>query len=348
MKTRNVALIGLSLILYAVTINSTAAAYTVTGQVTTLAFEDEFNGSSLDTTQWVKMNRPGDSSNSEVEYYLPTNVTESGGYLNILTKVDSSKPGYNYTSGMVQWNPFSFTYGTVEIRAKLAGGKGPWPALWLLGHNCQTSNITSADNTGTCNWPNSGSDEIDITEVYGGSLTSVGQNLYSGSYSNHCSASTTDVSQNWHIYSLVWGPGSLVWKIDGATTCTMTTGVPITPMFLIMNTALGGVGGTINNSTLPQTTQIDYVRVNTGQAGPINGSISCTSPVNSGGISICTITPNSGYVISYVSSNCGGSLSGNVFTTGAVTSNCTVSTAFVIGATATEPKPNPPTNLIAQ
>jgi hypothetical protein len=32
-------------------------------------------------------------------------------------------------------------------------------------------------------------------------------------------------------------------------------------MFLIINTAMGGQGGALEPGTLPQTTQVDYVRV---------------------------------------------------------------------------------------
>jgi beta-glucanase (GH16 family) len=54
----------------------------------------------------------------------------------------------------------------------------------------------------------------------------------------------------------------MVWKIDGTTTCTIKQSyVPDTPMFLIINTAMGGSGGSVSNSTLPQTMQIDYVQV---------------------------------------------------------------------------------------
>jgi beta-glucanase (GH16 family) len=143
----------------------------------------------------------------------------------------------------------------------LAGGTGTWPGVWLLGANCQQTNVPSADNVPPCNWPEPGSDEIDIAEVFGG-LTTVHQNVYSaGSRLSH-SASTTDVSQNWHVYQLVWTPDSLTWKIDGVTTYSVTSGVPSTPMFLLIETALGGIaGGTIDDSTLPQTMLIDYVRV---------------------------------------------------------------------------------------
>jgi beta-glucanase (GH16 family) len=162
---------------------------------------------------------------------------------------------------MVQWSSFNFTYGTVEYRAKMAGGQGPWPAIWLLGWNCQQSNVLSADNTGACNWPQPGSNEIDITEILGSTHTSVNQQVHSTNNNNGCTGVTSDTSQNFHVYQLVWTSSSLVWKIDGNTTCSLSSNIPSTPMFMIINTAVGGSGGSISNSSLPQTMQVDYVKV---------------------------------------------------------------------------------------
>ena len=155
----------------------------------------------------------------------------------IISKADSSQRGYNYTSAMIQWKSFNFTYGTVEFRAKMAGGQGTWSTVWLLGSNCQQTNVPGADNVPPCNWPERGSDEIDSAEIYGG-LTTVQQSGDSGSIYSY-SASTTDVSQNWHVYQLVWTPDSLKWKIDGVTTHTVTSGVPSTPMFLLNRNGFG-------------------------------------------------------------------------------------------------------------
>jgi beta-glucanase (GH16 family) len=238
----------------------TNTSSTGTSGANAYVFDDEFSGSSLETTRWVAMNRPGDSSNSELQYYLPSNVALSNGLLNITSKV-GSQSGYNYTSGMVQWKSFNFTYGTVEVRAKMAGGKGTWPAIWFLGYNCQQTNVNSADNIPPCNWSAPGSDEIDFVEILGSDHTHVNQQIHSGSNNGGCSASVSDVSQNWHIYTLIWAPGSLTWKIDGVTTCQVTSGVPSTPMFLLINTAMGGAGGSVDTSTLPQMMSVDYVRV---------------------------------------------------------------------------------------
>jgi hypothetical protein len=42
---------------------------------------------------------------------------------------------------------------TVEFRAREAGGMGTWHAEWLLGTNCQQSNV-SDPNVPVCAWPN--------------------------------------------------------------------------------------------------------------------------------------------------------------------------------------------------
>ena len=230
------------------------------------SFSDEFDGSALDTSKWVALNRSGDSSNQEVGCYAPDHVGVSGGLLTLRTDVAACPDGKSYTSGAIQMKSFSFTYGTVEFRSREAGGSGTWPAEWLLGTNCQQSNLGGSNvgdpNAPVCAWPNPGSDEIDIAEIFFYDHTMVNEQIHSGVNQDQCLPHVSDVTQNWHTYQLVWSPGSLVWKIDGVTTCTKTAGIPSTPMFLIINTAVGGIGGgTVDASTLPQTHQVDYVRV---------------------------------------------------------------------------------------
>ena len=131
--------------------------------------------------------------------------------------------------------------------------------------------MSSNNNANGCNWPIVGSDEIDITEMPGwpggnSDNQHVNQQIHSqdlgGTYhQDGCTAVTTDVGQNWHIYELVWQPGLLVWKIDGVVTCTVSASyVPSTAMFLIINTAIG-TAGQVDNAGLPQALQLDYVRV---------------------------------------------------------------------------------------
>jgi beta-glucanase (GH16 family) len=244
-------------------VNFTATA------TSSVIFFDDFLGTALGS-QWVAMNRHGDYSNNELQCYLPGNVTVSGGNLNLLTEAQTQScgdsvhapSGWNYTSGMVQWGTFNFTYGTVEFRAKSAGGQGSWPAVWMLGANCQASNILSADNVGACNWPQPGSDEIDILEMSDNNYISVGHDMFVSGGGQAClQNASSDVSQNWHVYTMTWKPGSVTYAVDGqAANCSHTSGVPSRPMFLIINNAISSAW-TLKSSTFPQTMQIDYVKV---------------------------------------------------------------------------------------
>ncbi|GAM10087.1 hypothetical protein OR1_02374 [Geobacter sp. OR-1] len=58
-----------------------------------------------------------------------------------------------------------------------------------------------------------------------------------------------------------------------------------------------------------------------------NGTISCPPFVEHGFATDCTVTPVSGNRINAVS-GCGGSLTGNIFTTGIITADCTITAAF--------------------
>jgi beta-glucanase (GH16 family) len=228
------------------------------------AFDDEFDGTSIDTNLWTIPNQHGDMTNNEAQCYVLENATESGGYLReTVTSQATDCPGSgmaSYSSGAVQMRKFNFTYGTVEVRAKLAGGSGPWPAIWLLGADCQYPNWL----TNTCPWPNPGSDEIDVAEILNSNHAAVNEQIHSGGNNPGCNGpASPPVDEAFHIYKLVWRAGSLDFWIDGKSTCTLTSSVPSHPMFLIINLAIGGAGGSIDKATLPQTTMIDYVRIST-------------------------------------------------------------------------------------
>lgn len=239
-------------------------------------FDDEFAGSSL-SSAWLAANG-ANPNNGEQECYDSNNVVVNDG-LEEQAAVGSVENCYcpptppsveecPYVSGAVQWSSLGFTYGTVSVRAKFAGGTGTWPAIWLLGTNCQSPEwITSGSK---CDWPQSGANEIDIAEILDSNHDTVSQGVWTAGSSGNtvhlpkypCRASESDVSTHWHTYTLIWSPGSLTWEVDGVKTCNLTEQVPSTPMFLIINTAVGGVGaGSVNSSTLPQATEVQYVRV---------------------------------------------------------------------------------------
>ena len=70
----------------------------------------------------------------------------------------------------------------------------------------------------------------------------------------------TPSDTNWHTFDTVWTSTSIKQYMDGVlvTTCNQTLS---NPMFLLIQTQTGGVGGTPNNALLPAQLLVDYVKV---------------------------------------------------------------------------------------
>lgn len=238
-------------------------------------------------TLWLAFNRAG-APNSDLQCFTSNNVAVSGGNLVLLTKaetatcssIDLSQATFNYTSGYVSMRSFNFLYGTVEFRAKFGGGpgSGAWPAVWMYDAPCQAT-----DPTGTgegCR-----GQEIDIAEILNSDFTHVNQQIHIDNFAHNdgCKAPASDTSQNFHVYQLIWSPGSLVFRIDGTTTCTiMRSYVPNVPMYVKMSVFVGDYGGPVNNSSLPWKTLIDYVKITQGTAVIFDDDFNLASTIQPG------------------------------------------------------------------
>ena len=91
-------------------------------------WNDEFEGSTIDTDKWTFEIGTGASGwgNNEWEYYTDRseNAYVKDGVLHIRANKESYE-GASYTSArMITKGKFSFTYGTVEARIALPTGKG--------------------------------------------------------------------------------------------------------------------------------------------------------------------------------------------------------------------------------
>ena len=121
-----------------------------------LVWNDEFNYSGLpDSTKWSYDMGGEGWGNHELEFYTGKrleNARVEDGNLIIEARKEKWK-GNNYTSArLVSKGKGDWKYGRIEIRAKIPGGIGAWPAIWML--SSKDSMI----------WPNDG--EIDIMEYY--------------------------------------------------------------------------------------------------------------------------------------------------------------------------------------
>jgi len=221
--------------------------------------------------QWIAFNRAG-AANSNLQCFKPSNVSVTGGYLILTTRVESATcssidlplGAFPYTSAFVSMRTFNFLYGTVEFRAKFGGGdhSGAWPTVWMLDSSCQASDPTGTDDA--CN-----GQEIDIAEVLDGNFRQVNQQIHVDNFAHNegCSAPVSDTSQNFHTYQLVWSSRSLVFKIDGISTCTLTGAyIPKSAMYVKISVYAGKSGGPIREESLPWKTIVDYVKVTQGSS----------------------------------------------------------------------------------
>jgi len=231
----------------------------------TLAWQDEFNGSELDSKFWSFEEGNGTEGwgNWELQYYRKENTKVNNGYLTITAKKESFG-GKEYTSSRLKTQgKKDFLYGRIDFRAKLPKGQGIWPAFWALGANINTTP-----------WPFSG--EIDIMEMVGGGAgkdnTLHGTVHYEDGGHKYIGGSTTlksgDFYDKFHVFSIVWTPTSIKWYLDNEEFYSFdTTGANKDefrkPYFLLINLAVGGnwPGPPNANTVFPQKYIVDYVRV---------------------------------------------------------------------------------------
>lgn len=233
----------------------------------TLVWSDEFDGSTINPASWTfETGNNNGWGNAELENYTgrTQNAFVSKGNL-IIEARKESLAGSAYTSArMITKNKQVFTYGRIDIRAKVPTGKGIWPALWMLGNNI--------DQAG---WPACG--EMDIMELVGQEPNRVHGTLHWGatptlhaSKEAGYSLTTGTFDQQFHVFSLVWVKDQVQIYIDDIlynTITTANTAGSVYPFnsgfFFILNVAVGGTwpGPPDATTVFPQRMVVDYVRV---------------------------------------------------------------------------------------
>ena len=227
---------------------------------------DEFNTPGLpDSTKWNY--EIGMGYNNELEYYT-SKRSENARIEDTTLIIEARKEnfmGANYTSArLVSKEKGDWLYGKFEFSAKVPGGKGTWPAIWMMPTNSEYGA-----------WPKSG--EIDIMEYVGWDPSNLYYTVhYEGTNgTGHQSTGThsaTSLPYNKFIkFTLIWTPTTLEWYADDHKYLTYSKTAdnpqvwPFNKMFyLILNLAYGGTWGAqqgIDDTKLPHKFYIDYVRV---------------------------------------------------------------------------------------
>ncbi len=241
----------------------------------TLVWSDEFTGTgAVSSTNWFAQTQfiNGNSwANNEQQHYTNRvdNATVSSGTLKIIAKKETfTDQGVTkqYTSARLN-SKFAFTYGRVEVRAKLPSGAGTWPAIWMLGKNViEPGSFWTATN-GTAYWPACG--EVDIMEHWGNNQNYVQSALHTpssyGGTVNLGGQTIATASSDFHIYTLEWTAQKMVFKVDGVTHYTYEPAVKDAstwpfdaPQYLLLNVAMQPF---IDPNFVSSAMEIDYVRV---------------------------------------------------------------------------------------
>lgn len=219
-----------------------------------LLWQDDFSGPTLNTRNWSVVNDAGGYQNASLrlgtQYWTPSALSIANGMLTI-TAQPQSVGGKAYVSGaLTTENKFAFKYGRVDIRANMPYGDGLWTAFWLL----PVGQTIKSDTT----------QEIDMLEYLG---QAPGKPYFAHHYGfsgdEWCTFKGSYMSQGYHVYTLEWTAQALDDYIDGVHRCHVTAAIPATPMYLLMDMAVGGNFPipVDSKTTFPQHTMIDYVHV---------------------------------------------------------------------------------------
>ena len=233
----------------------------------TLVWQDEFDkGSELNPDDWTHEVKGSGWVNNELQNYVNHKTPEGnlvteirGGKLRITALKENGKvySGRVYAKVKEGW-----TYGYIEASIKLPKGKGTWPAFWMMPVNFRS-------------WPADG--EIDIMEEVGYHPNYVSSSLHANA---HVHTNNTQVTHEmlcqgaedeFHTYAIKWTHENITTYVDGKVQLSYDNkgkgrdDWPYDdPFYVILNLAWGGSWGGaqgVDESALPATMEIDYVRV---------------------------------------------------------------------------------------
>ena len=235
-----------------------------------LSWSEEFNYTGLpDSTKWSYDVGGHGWGNNELEYYTKgslNNAAVSDGTLKIKV-IHEKKENREYTSARLHTKgKADFTYGKIEIKAKLPPGRGVWPAIWMLG-----------SDVGKTDWPECG--EIDIMEHVGFDKDTIVGTVHTKSY-NHVIGTQkgkkifiTNPYSAFHLYAIEWTPEGMSFLLDNVTYYHIANEHKTTaewpfdsPFYLLLNVAVGGNWGGqkgVDPNVFPAVMEVDYVRVYT-------------------------------------------------------------------------------------
>jgi beta-glucanase (GH16 family) len=238
-----------------------------------LVWSDEFETAGLpDASKWTYDVGGNGWGNNELQYYgegRSENARIEGGVLVIEARREPLG-GRAYSSARLKTRA-GWTYGRIEVRARLPRGRGTWPAIWMLPQK---------GTYGQGGWPDNG--EIDIMEHVGFDPEIVHASVHTRAY-NHVDRTqrtaqtpVPGAQDDFHRYAVEWTTERIRGFVDGREYFGFANERvsnaqadwrqwPFDRDFhILLNIAVGGNWGGqkgVDDSIWPQRMEIDYVRV---------------------------------------------------------------------------------------
>lgn len=229
-----------------------------------LVWTEDFDSGVLDTAVWSKTDRgkpdwQNTQSKNDSCYEFRDGLLILKGIVNPDTSVD---PAPYLTGGIWTKDKKAFEPGRFEVRVRLHGAKGAWPAVWLLPYEHEKYE-----------WPMGG--ELDIMErlnnnhvAYQTVHSNYTQNL--GRTANPPQGGTYPIDrEGWNVYGVDILPDSIVFHINGQPTLTypkINGGADgqfpfYIPQYLLIDMQLGGQWvGEVDPADLPVEMEVDWVK----------------------------------------------------------------------------------------
>lgn len=227
-----------------------------------LVWEENFDGTELDTTVWSMIPRGKPDWQNTMSYDERCYEVGNGNLVlrGIVNGDFQEDPSPYLTGGVWTKGKKAFTRGRMEIRAKLQGVQGAWPAIWML----------PAD---TDQWPDGG--EVDIMERlnYDPFVYQTVHSHYTytlGRDKNPPNGATAPIHpDDYNIYGVDLWPDSLVFHVNGVKTFTYPRvqdgkdgQFPFdVAQYLLIDMQLGGTWvGEVDPTGLPVEMVVDWVK----------------------------------------------------------------------------------------
>lgn len=226
---------------------------TIDGTEYELTFDDEFDGTELDTTKWELC---PEWKRQDFDAYWSNDMTSLDGKGNLVLTM--STDGNRYYSGAIRTKGlFEQQYGYYEIRCKLNSVPGYWAAFWLMGDTVGNEDGSGEDGT-----------EIDIFESAYYNSNGISQTLnWDGYGAAHKSSgykyTQYDLYRGYHTFALKWTPDEYIYYVDGKETWrTSDGGVCKAPLYVKVTTETGSFADQKPDPrNFPDSFYVDYVRI---------------------------------------------------------------------------------------